>query len=242
MIFKFKSKPIYLDFFTNNYQTKQLFDISGGNSYKPDWWKKVESRIDHSGIDRRNIKRCAGFLDYFRMSYVVPLPYEVHISINSGRYNLYTPEKGDVTDIVSSAHPPAQRGDYAPEQSYSHVKLPIHWVADCNKDISSIITPPCWTDSLHLDTVNTLSAVRNFYYSHSTQWHFILNKKHNTSFTLNAGIPCYHFTPLTDKKVVVRSHYDPDKTDEILNRKAFNWSFSKSYHKYISAYKRSIKK
>lgn len=237
MLFKFKQKPIYIDFFTDSYQTKELFDISKASLYKPQWWKDIEKQHTDIGLPKRTAKRCAGFLDYFKLSYVAPLPYELHIVIQDGQYHLITSNVGNITEDVFNSHPPYQRGNFLPEERYSHIKLPIKWVVDSNKSINTMITPPCWSDPLFVDKISVLSAVRNFKYISSTHWHFILNKNENISFTLDAGIPCYHFTPITDRKVVVRSHYDPDKFEKITNQKNYDWSFEGSYFKYLNKLK-----
>jgi len=240
MLFKFKSKPIYIDFFTNSYHTKELFDISRASLHKPQWWKDIEKKHSDVGIPMRTAKGCAGFLDYFKLSYVVPLPYELYVVIQDREYQLITPDYDNVTEDVFNSHPPYQRGNFLPEERYSHIKLPTKWVVDSNKSIPSLITPPCWSNELFVDKISVLSAARNFKYSSSTHWHFILNKNENVSFTLDAGTPCYHFTPITDRKVVVRSHYDPDKFKKITEQKDYDWSFSKSYLKYMSNLRKKI--
>jgi len=213
---------------------KELFDVDRASRHRPQWWKDIETQHDDMGIEKRTAKKCSGFLDYFKLSYIIPLPYDLHIVIQDSEYQLITPDKGNITEEIFNSHPPYQRGNFLPEERYSHIKLPIRWAVDSNESISSMITPPCWNNALFVDKVSVLSAVRNFKYSSSTHWHFILNKNENTSFTLDAGTPCYHFTPITDRKVIVRSHYDPDKFEKVRHYKMYDWSFNGSYLKYLN--------
>jgi len=240
---KLFNDTVYLDFYTDSPTIQEYFPISPSRNYIPSWWKKMPS--SNGPHDRkRNIKRCSGFMDLFKNTYTVPLSTEILVDIKDNDYYIEPSDNSFNIDQLKSAHPPHQRESFLPEPTYSHVKIPVRWAAVSSNDLDIIVVPPTWVnDPLFVNTINVLSASKNLFYDTSMHWHFMLNKQEDQVFTIEPDTPMYYFAPLTDKKVVVRTHYDPKKYDELQNYLLISsFGFNSNFYKMKKFMSERLKK
>jgi len=229
---KFFDKKIYLDFYTDNPKINKYFPIAPTRNHLPDWWKKIPSPTSDCDPDR-TIKRCSGFMDFFKNTYTVPLSSEILFDIKDHDYYIEASDGSLDIDYIKNAHPGYQRKNFLPEPLYSHVKVPVRWRGVSSHRLDIIVIPPTWNnDPVFVDTISVLSASKNLYYDISMHWHFMLNKQTNRTFTIEANTPMYQFVPITDKKVVIRTHYDPEKYNKLENFSLISsFGFNSSFYK-----------
>ena len=240
MIKLFDKNVVYFDFYTDNPKVQKYFPIQPSRNYIPDWWKKIEAPRLNEEVNHRTIKRCPGFMDFFKKTYTVPLSTELMFVIENKDYFIEASDGSIDTNEIKTSHPSYQRGAFFTEPKYSHVKVPVPWVATCSHDIDIIVSSPCYNNSeVFFDKINVLNASKNLFYDSSMHWHFILNKTVNSSFIIEADTPMYHFSPITEKRVIVRTHYDPQKYKELFD---FNLLSSFGFESSFYKMKRFLKK
>ena len=229
---KLFDNTVYLDFFTDNPNMHQYFPISQSRNYLPLWWKDIPS--PKASYDRmRSMKRCSGFMDFFKNTYTVPLWSEILVDIKNHDYYIEATDGSINSNDIKISHPPQQRKGFLAEPMFSHIKVPVNWRVESNKSLDIIVIPPTWiNDPTFVNKINVLSASKNPSYDMSMHWHFMLNKETDCTFTIEPDTPMYHFVPITDKKVVVRTHYDPEKYGRMNNYPLINnFGFNSSFYK-----------
>jgi len=232
MLFKFREKPVHLDIFTDDLYVYEYFPIVKSSNNYPTWWKNIDKNIENPnirGITSNSMKRCAGFLDLFKNSYIVPLWEELVFNIDSNN-NVSHFSSSDSIHI--SSHPPYQRGDFLPENYYTHVKISTPWVARSNISLNYLSVSPTWYDSNFIDYFHVPPGIKDYYFTSSMNAHGILRKESGAYFILKAGTPLYHILPITEKKVKLNCHYDPEEVRKIDSLTSFNrFSHNHGYYK-----------
>ena len=203
MLFKFKKKKITLDFYTDNYAVYDLFKIEKTNRHKPKW---LTTDLP--------IKHCAGLTDFMSRSYVIRSWSEILIHYNNDG-TVFTAASDPLLAIEEN--PISDRGLFLPQDKYQHLKIMVPWYAYPSHSIPCAFYGASWHNDRYIDYLSYLPSIRDFYYSRLWNVHFILNKTNmpNETEIINPGDPLQYFIPLTDKKVEVRNHYDPDMVNRL---------------------------
>lgn len=231
-----KAKPLVVDFVTSDYKAYEYFSIDRSNKFIPQWWKEIPQEYNNDifktkGNRLNTLKRCPGFMDIFRYSYTMPLWTSCEIIVNNQINDLgYSATCADNTEITS--HPSSQSGKFMECNSLTHLKFHSPWYGYSSKgrDLLWNWSPATWNNPLLLNTLMIPTAFRNFRGGTSTTIHSFINSKENNTFYLEAGVPMIHMTPMTDKKVNVKCHYDPDWYHKIKSCTPSNFSSNSSYY------------
>jgi len=217
MLFKFKSKPIYIDFFTNDYALYDLFKIEPTSKHKPNWLSKDLP-----------IRYCPGLSDFLKNSYVIRSWSDIMINVDT-HGNVQT--NGSNPSLYVTSNSVSHRGNFINQDNYQHLKILSPWVSKASESISCAFYGAAWHNEMFLGTLCNLPAMRNFYYEFNWNIHYMLNKKNvNNTQMIYTNEPLQYFLPLTEKKVNVRCHYDPDEYNKLRSYSPNNFSLSgKSY-------------
>lgn len=209
MFFFCKPKTITLDAFTSKPQVAELLAPDYASKFKPRWWYDVPTEgeiILPSGIAVKNntIKRCRGFKDYYsNAAIVIPLWDSFILEFNDAgsRFSFAG------NDSHMEYQIDIQRG---PEylKDFHQMKLSSPWrfkeksginflfsQAFYNfKDPTKFIMPP---------------AIVNYRYQAATEVNFFVRKPNEGDverLELEAGHPLVHLTPMSEARVVVKTH------------------------------------
>jgi len=231
-----RSKKLTVDFITYDYKAYEYFPIDKSNKFIPQWWKDIpqeyENNIFKTKANRRNtLKRCPGFMDVFRYSYTMPLWTSCEIIVDD-RVNEhgYSTVCADGSGI--SSHDPSQGGKFLTSNSLIHFKFHSPWYGYSTKkrDLLWNWSPAMWNNPDLLNRLMLPTAFRNFRGGTSTNIHTFMNSDVRDVLYLEAGVPMINMTPMTDKKVDIKCHYDPEWFDKVSSCSAVNFSINSSYY------------
>lgn len=231
-----RQKKITVDFITTDYKAYDYFPIEKSNKFIPQWWKDipqeyVDDRFKTKANRINTLKRCPGFMDVYRYSYTLPLWTNCEIIVDE-RINGegYSATAADGTEI--SSHPTSQAGKFMPENSLMHFKFNSPWVGFSTKsrDLLWNWSPATWNNPNLLKKLFMPTAFRNFRGGSGTNIHTFMDSKSNDVLNLEAGVPMIHMTPMTDNKVEVKCHYDPDWYRRVNSVMENNFSHNSRYY------------
>lgn len=231
-----KSKTLTVDFITSDYKTYEYFPIDKSNKFIPQWWKDIpqdyESDIFQTKANRCNtLKRCPGFMDVFRYSYTMPLwtSCEIIVDDRVNEYG-YSTNCADGTEI--SSHDPSQAGTFLTNNSLIHFKFSSPWLgySSKRKDLVWNWSPATWNNPSLLNRLMIPTAYRNFRGGTGTNIHTFMNSSERDVLYLEAGVPMINMTPMTDKKIKVECHYDPDWFQKVASCLSGNFSSNNTYY------------
>lgn len=231
-----KRKKITVDFITADYKAYDYFPIDKSNKFIPQWWKDIpqeyESDIFKTKANRINtLKRCPGFMDVFRYSYTMPLWTSCEIIVDD-RVN----EHGYLTvcadGSVITSHDASQGGKFLTSNSLIHFKFDSPWCGYSSKkrDLLWNWSPAMWNNPDLLNRLMLPTAFRNFRGGTGTNIHTFMDSSKRDVLYLEAGVPMINMTPMTDKKVEVKCHYDPDWYNRVRSCLPGNFSCNNVYY------------
>ena len=124
MFFFFKKPTITLDCFTTQSNVYHGAPIEKATKFFPEWWKNIPNHTyDESGFyEMMNMKRCSGFIDYYKKGIMIPMWSDFAIDIKPLPSQQY---RWQFSDGITEAeiHNSFQRGDYLQPPKYCHVKI-----------------------------------------------------------------------------------------------------------------------
>lgn len=232
MFFFCRPKTLTLDAFTTKPHVAELLAPDYASKFKPKWWYDIPAEspaVLHSGISINNntMKRCRGFKDYYsNASIIIPLwdSFILEFTESKHRYSFAN------ADNHMEWQSETQRGPVYLNE-FQQLKLLSPWrfkeksgvnflfsQAFYNfKDPTSFVMPP---------------AIVNYRYQTATEVNFFVKKPAGDNverLEFEAGHPLVYLTPLTDKRVVVKTHVvSKEELDNISTPLAF---FSGKYVK-----------
>lgn len=209
MFFFCKPKELILDVFTTDPHVADLLAPNYASKFKPKWWYDTPSSrhiATPTGIitDGNTIKRCRGFKDYYSdASLVLPLwnSFILEYSVDGSRFSF-----ASSANKLEYQSEDLRGGLYLKE--FHQFKLNSPWrfrektginflfgQAFYNfKDPTEFVMPP---------------AIVNYKYQNATEINFFVKKPDGGSskrLEFEAGQPMAYLTPLTEKRVVIRTH------------------------------------
>lgn len=225
---KFFNKSITLDCYTSDRQAYEHAKIQQAGKFIPDWWKSLPKDVPFP-----TMRQCAGFIDLYKKSFVLPLWSDVDISISDDQYTW------QYADHCSNAegHSGAQFDGWVSEESNFHLKLISPWRLKCDKEVFFQWSDVSW-DGERVFKYTTPTAVVEYKYQHATNVNLLFNKKVVQDIRLHHGTPLVFITPLTEKKVVLRHHLVSESEVEQLS----NPFPAVNIGRYMSAKKHAKKK
>lgn len=205
-----KKLKVYIDCYTYNINALEFFPIKPADQFYPVWWKnlsKQQTTTDNNGlsVNRATMKSCNGFTDLYQQGIILPLWSDVVIETmaNGFRYNF---AEGDHYEI----------GHHDYEQmstefsKYIHLKFVSPWRIQENTEVKFIFFQPTYNQVQTILDWHIMPGVLDFKYQNATNVNVLAPR--GRKFEIPAGHPMAHIVPLTDKEIVVKTHF-LDKTD-----------------------------
>lgn len=206
MIFWFKKKQAVLDCFTPHSYIQELYPIGKASHHYPEWFTNLPKPdiLNHDREYWTNMKKCVGFLNYFKES--IAMPFWENAAIRYTQNNIRVDSQIGIT-----THDKSQFTGFL-DDTYQHIKISTPWIFKANVKTKFIQTFPIWcyqSESI-LERIIHCPGITDFYYQHSTNVNLFLKRPTritSESGILNAGVPLVFFTPLEDIKIKIKNHY-----------------------------------
>lgn len=201
-MFLFKPKTIVVDCFTAEQSAYDWFPITPAKSHIPQWWKDTDSTYDRGGVIADNtIKKCDGFINLYNKGFILPLWSDLAIDKQEKGFRWqYSDGKS-----VANTHDPRQWNTYVSEQDYFHIKLSAPWRMKSKNSMDWLYTAPAWNYKPDVGWT-IVTGVIDYKYSSEVNVNILIDRKSIGTILLNADSPLVHMIPLTDKKVIIKSH------------------------------------
>lgn len=212
MIFFFKKTKIVVDAFTLNDVIAKQYPIEPAIKNTPNWWKALPSELPRDPqwplISMLNMKRCVGFVEEFKRSYVLPLWTDITVEMQRGSRGLES--RYMCADGLSTMeiHDQSQYKGYVDANQYQHYKLRSPWLLFSKSDIFWNFHQASWHHGDWLGTMNILPGQVDFKFQHVVHINMLLRNSDTgrTSMMLPAGLPMVMLSPRTEKEVDLRVH------------------------------------
>lgn len=233
MMFLFKSKPIVVDAFTKNAGIYEYFQPASAMNFVPTWWKNLPKNIDvvrHGiSIPHATMKQCDGFIEQYKNSFIVPLWADLAIETREDGYWSYVFSTEDTPNI--NEHQEHMTRDVDAFKHLIQLKLTTPWLFTEKDGVKFQLMEPFWNRIERTDTLHTAPGILNFKDQNAVV-NVFLSQKQNQTIRMQSGDPLLQYVPLSDRKVVVKSHLvDDTEWKRIHDRKMYVSSFSGVYRK-----------
>lgn len=233
MIF-FKKKKLVLNCVTNRHDVATHSPIAKAHAFYPEWWKDLPKSIavPDSTLSAPTMKSCAGMRDLYQYGLMMPMWCDLNIDVGAIGEPKFRHQFADRQSTLLS-HPPEQRGTFAEDSRYQHVKLDAPWRFQCDEEVPFIWSEPVWNME-DLIQYRVLPGIIEHKYQHAVNINLLIVRKpvEIASALIPFGAPLVHIVPLTERELVVNVIEDP-RLFEKLYKPAV--SFSNSYKKSRSA-------
>ena len=232
-----KRKPVVLNCYTCRPDVFNFFPIVSAKQKIPAWFKKLPTPY-YKGLDDnvQNLKLCPAVVELFCQGFLLPLWSDLFLEIGkAGTENYrwqYSDRKSDI-----QVHPARDWGDEFPTTKYQHLKLDSPWFFECEEDIRFLATSPEWQFDT-LDGIHILSGVLGFNAQGTTNINMFARRDAEVrKKIIPCGTPIYQFIPLTDRKVVLKTHLISKNELERKQTKSTRVSFIRHYQKKLNLFK-----
>ena len=229
MIHFFIKPKIHVDCFTDRRDVIEYAPVVNAIEVIPDWWKALPKEdTSNSFYPQPTMKTCAGMVDYYAKSIVLPLWSELCVNVVNGTY------RWQYSDEVSDAvvHSTNQYKGFLDDRQYGHVKLISPWIFTSKQDVNWIFTDPVYNRKEFRNYI-FMQGLLNFSSQLHTNIQLLIDLSVNHTFTIPFKTP-FLITPLADKKIVVHRHLV--STSDIESKRQRSNSFT-----FINKYKNSRK-
>jgi len=234
-----RNKPIYLDAYTNDKYVYEYHSITESKQVIPTWWKNLPALYNsqpseyHSNKPSQlpTMKHCPGFVDVFKHTLSLPMWSNLTITTKKQVSVSYNPKMKDNINFIDGE--PHRRGDdHFSSEDYFHIELDSPWMfTSSDKSINWYFSPAIWNFSPDIaENIHFLPGILNFNVNHLTNPQFFIKKESYHEVFIPEGTPIFYIVPMTEREVVVRTHYDSKKFMELITLSG-KISFSTSYQK-----------
>jgi hypothetical protein len=110
------------------------------NKVLPEWYKKLEGKLDKNRASDSSVKRCAPFMEAMTMGWIIPLAGEVNVESDEDSNVRF--DWGFKKDLIDSHSPDQIGGDSFPLDDWSIYKFLNYWSIKAPDGYSAIITSP----------------------------------------------------------------------------------------------------
>ena len=223
MFFYIKQPKIKVDFFTARADVFNNFKIEKSLMFAPSWWRELPRQANLPD-SLPNMRRCAGFVEMYKQSYVLPMWNDLAIDVDQNK-NMYW-QFADNTSKVEF-HDASQRGNFAPNDKYLQAKIISPWCAKTKQDVHWLMHSVIY-DDINTDNYLVCPGLLNFKYQADTNIQIVIPNEVPRKFVIPHNKPLVHLVPLTEKKVEVVTHLVDQKELERLHMQRV--SFVGSYY------------
>lgn len=230
-MFFIKQKKIILDCFTPDTNAATLTPIAKAGAHVPDWWKQLpKNTIDKATLkDKMSMRHCAGFLDLYAKSIVLPMWSDFRVAVAPEGVNEFKFEYANGYS-EAQAHVQSHRGSFLNEKNYLQLKLISPWALYTKEKIYWSVFQASYNEE-NLSDMAILPGMLEFKNLHNlnVQMAFKRKKFESDIVTIPCGRPLIHMVPMTDKKVEVKIHQV--SFEEFMHKRVTPPFFSLGYKK-----------
>lgn len=228
MNFFFKKSKIHLDVFTTRAGVFELYPIEYGNKFFPEWWKNLPKEYyDGDNIHPSStMKRCEGFIQYYKNSITIPLWSDLLFKINSNESFTNWQFSDKVTH--ASSHPKEQMEGFMSDSEFAHLKIESPWLFRCKEEVSWVWTQPMWNFKTPFDILIP-PAIVDYKYNNSTNVNMLIRLTEDKEILLPAGLPMANLFPMTEKDVVIHKHLISKDEHSMLHDVTYPSTFVNKY-------------
>ena len=170
----------------------------------PNYFKSIPKNMFNPVLKKFNptsftIKSCPGFINLYKRSLLVTLPYDIYLTFNENK--ILSQQAGQINlqqhfpSGVANMHENEQLLSYVTNTEYKFIiKISLPFYIDSN--VSLLMSP----SSYHFNNFEVLSGIINPKYKRDMNF-FIPIKKNQNEFFLKKGHPLFLFTPLCENKI-----------------------------------------
>jgi len=211
MLFFIKPSVIHLDCFTNRPDVYEYFPVNHTAKFLPSWWKNLPAVIDNKNVPyiEPTMRSCVGFNLFHQHGITIPLWSDFSfLKFDNGAYQY------DFSDSRTQVetHDFSQMQGYLDPNDYVHLKIISPWIFSTKKYIKWAWVQNTW-NLPELSQIFVPPAVMDFKHNNFTHINMFVNigTMKSNKFLIESGTSMVNLIPLTDKKVKIHNHYDPDK-------------------------------
>lgn len=226
-MFFFRKKEVVVDCFTTDPHVYDHARISPAKNYLPDWWRNLPAPDKNEFAPKKNMRHCAGFTDYYKHSFVLPLWSDLDLEIGAKGTEEYRWQYADQRSDIET-HSFKQRGDFFSDLDFLHLKLISPWFLRTKKNVNFLWSEPTW-NTLH-SGIRIFPATINFYYQNATHVNILVERSSDTRIVkLDFNLPLANLTPITEKTVTLKHHL-VSENERFVSTKPF-FFFTANYKK-----------
>jgi hypothetical protein len=226
-----KKKNNKIVFWTDLKGLPDIVPIRESKHFIPEWFKKAPSFMPgyNELISMPTVKRCPGFIDFFKMGYVLPAWCDFHLEITENGATPKTP--GDAFPV--DYHNPQQFSNYLPEHAKKNAKLAFKpgspWKVKTPKGIKMLELPMLHHHNPDFYTVGGLFDSHLFHEMNPT-WIFTRTGE----FFIKRGTPLSMFIPIRTEEfdVIIREQTKEDFDADGKQLYAISSVFNSKFRKY----------
>ena len=210
-----------------------IVPIRESKHFIPEWFKKApafpEGERWNELTDVPTVKRCPGFIDFFKMGYVLPAWCDFHLELSENECRVKTPQNAFPTNY----HGPHQYINYLPEHAKKNAKLafkpPSPWHVKTPKGIKMLELPMLHHHNPDFYTVGGLTDTHLFHELNPI-WVFMRTGE----FFIKRGTPLAMFIPIRTEEfdVVIREQTEEDFDAFAKQIYAISSVFNSKFRKY----------
>lgn len=233
MNFFIRSSTVVVDSFCNSEVVEQTFPIIQSSKLFPKWWRNLPNKIPVEDDNKvpvlyNTMKTCDGFNRLYSNSFFLPLWFDLNLITDIDGSWAYR-SSNVIEGFNITSHGQHQYGEVL--NNFIHLKIITPWVIDVNKNIDFLFFQPTFNNMEFFDRLFVLPGIVQLKRMHTPNVNFLVHRK-KQSFSLPAGLPLLMITPKTEKKVIVKTHYDPLKFERLTKKSQDQHLF------FINSYKK----
>jgi hypothetical protein len=211
MFFFFKPTTIVVDAFTSNDAAHDYYPIAKSNRHVPNWWKALPATLDdpvHRLVKRGTVKRCQGFVDLYSNSFSIPLWSDISIEMELiADQKIWRYKFADKKSWLDS-HDQQQYNGIVDYSKYQQLKFNPPWFLEEKSGVKFMMSQHTWNIVEESSNFTVLPGIIDFKYQSSVNISTMVRYPEVglLSMMFEAGTPLVHLTPLTDKRVEIKTH------------------------------------
>lgn len=231
-MFYFKRKKVELKFFTTRSEVNEFAPVSYAKKHTPSWWRELpKSGFDFDAKEiRKNMKGCVGVTSLLNEGFIMPMWTDAAFIIGEEGTNDYWYQFAD-GETEALQHNQGQRGSFAPDAEYQHLKIESPWFMRCKQDIPIYFGAATW--HVPPSNMHVLTGIISPKYQSNTHINTLFKRTQDQQrISIELGHPLAQMIPLTEKQVVISTEVISKREQKDLMSTSFHpLSFSHSYSK-----------
>lgn len=201
-----RKRTVVVDCYTWSKPAAELFYIRKFAAARPDWYDGVSSKS-------RTIKNCRGLKQLMATSFVMPETTEAAVKCTSsgdGTFNFdFDFREQTVLELIQ---PDTMGEEYWERVKGAAIfKRIVPWRPICDEPIDFMVHHNSWYPSGPFFPARVVTGILDFKYNHATNYFLHSPLQDGLTYNIPPASSMTLLTPLTDKRVEFRCHFDPDK-------------------------------